>query len=81
MTLIFLPAVLEKNEDWLKSETLSNNYVSLLETLNVLQQDEIILDYIDNTHNRSDGLLKDFCDGELIKNHPKFPISLNRCIL
>ena len=33
----------------------------------MLLQDEVILDYIDN---RSVGLLEDFCDGELIKNHP-----------
>ena len=42
----------------------------MLEALKVLLQDEVILDYIDNPHNNSDGLLEDFCDGELIKNHP-----------
>ena len=48
----------------------SFQYISLLDTLSVLLQDEVILDYIDNPHNRSDGLLEDFCDGDLIKSHP-----------
>lgn len=48
----------------------SFQYVPLLDSLNVLIQDEIILDYIDNPHNRSDGLLEDFCDAELVKSHP-----------
>ena len=29
----------------------------------------MLLQHIDNPHSRSDGLLEDFCDGELLKNH------------
>ena len=57
----------------------SFQYIPLFSTLEKLLQDRTVLDYIDNPHGRSDGKLEDFCDGELVKNHPIF--SENPCAL
>ena len=57
----------------------SFQYIPLFSTLEKLLQDRTVFDYIDNPHGRSDGKLEDFCDGELVKNHPIF--SENPCAL
>ena len=50
----------------------SFQYVPLLDSLSVLLKDETVLECIDNPHNRSDGWLEDYCDGELVSLHPIF---------
>lgn len=48
----------------------SFQYVLILQSLERLLQDKSILDYIENPHDRSDELLEDFCDGEVVKKSP-----------
>lgn len=50
----------------------SFQYVPLLNTLEKLLEDNTIIEYIDNPHQRLDDKLEDFCDGELFINHPIF---------
>ena len=50
----------------------SFQYVPLLNTLRNLLTDATVLEYIENPHQRTDGLLEDICDGELFKSHPLF---------
>ena len=46
----------------------SFQYVPLLDSLKGLLRDKSVLEYVENPHGRSDGLL----DGEVVKNHPLF---------
>ena len=50
----------------------SFQYVPIHETLKRLLEDDSVIGYIDNPHQRSDDFLEDFCDGELLKSHPLF---------
>ena len=52
----------------------SFQYVSLLSSLKSLLSDHTILDQIEHCPSRvrEDGILEDFCDGELFKTHPLF---------
>jgi len=50
----------------------SFQYISLFKTLERLLKDSSVLEFIDNPHKRIDDKLEDFCDGELVCNHPLF---------
>ena len=50
----------------------SYQYVPLLDSLKSLLRDKSVLDYVENPHGRSDGLLEDFCDGQLVERNPLF---------
>ena len=57
----------------------SFQYIPLFKTLERLLKDSSVLEFIDNPHKRIDDKLEDFCDGELVCNHPLFsngPFSL-----
>ena len=44
----------------------SFQYVPILNTLKRLLNDTSVLEYVEHPHQRSDDLLEDFCDGELV---------------
>ena len=50
----------------------SFQYVPILDTLKRLLNDTSVMEYVEHPHQRSDDLLEDFCDVELVRNHPLF---------
>ena len=47
-------------------------YVPLEDTLQKLLKDDTILEQIEKSRIRSDGLIEDYCDGSIFREHPLF---------